>query len=129
MRSCDQVFEGDLIIINTALWYHSTELPSTRAATGGLCLSFARDFYLGGASAAADEEVDMANLQDSWATSDVPKGTVIVTDKEQEDWEATLGSFNSDGIPNCELRTTKKGVNKVVAMRDINEGESLILKR
>ena len=37
---------GDLLLINTALWYHQTEIPTTAGGAGGLSLSYARDFHL-----------------------------------------------------------------------------------
>lgn len=37
---------GEVLLINTRLWYHCTELPSTRNAAGMLSISYARDFDL-----------------------------------------------------------------------------------
>lgn len=38
--------DGDMLLINTRLWWHSTELPSTDDAKDCVSLSYARDFYL-----------------------------------------------------------------------------------
>lgn len=37
---------NDFLIINTRLWWHSTEIPNTQSATDRISLSYARDFYL-----------------------------------------------------------------------------------
>jgi hypothetical protein len=37
---------NDILIINTRLWWHSTELPNTESAADQLSVSYARDFYL-----------------------------------------------------------------------------------
>jgi hypothetical protein len=40
------VREGDVLMINTKLWYHATEIPCTIGARADLSCSIARDFFL-----------------------------------------------------------------------------------
>jgi len=59
LDSCECWRAGDLLLINTRLWFHSTQIPSTAnpapcAPAGGgnqgslpLSVSVARDFYIG----------------------------------------------------------------------------------
>ena len=85
---------GDLLMINTRLWFHETEIPSTNSASDRLSFSYARDFFLqkasnreteGAAGAAAErEEQDergsgllMSNLEGPWATRAIGEGDVI----------------------------------------------------
>jgi hypothetical protein len=66
---------GDLLLINTRLWFHATQIPSTACAAASqklhlpISMSVARDFYLGehaagvaGSHAAAGQEKRKAKL-------------------------------------------------------------------
>ena len=93
---------GDLLLVNTRLWFHSTEIPSTalpeaQAVEAGklpLSVSVARDFYVGrdakeraaehragviGEGGGAD--VDMTNVDASWALGDIDCEDVVLTDE------------------------------------------------
>lgn len=75
-------------------WFHATELPPTGAAADGLSVSVARDFRIisgppqdhvasGGAAAAAGAAgaVDMANVDATWALSEIQEGAVVLTER------------------------------------------------
>mmetsp|Transcript_29666 Transcript_29666/g.83649 ORF Transcript_29666/g.83649 Transcript_29666/m.83649 type:complete len:726 (-) Transcript_29666:129-2306(-) len=122
---------GDLLIVNTALWYHRTEIPCTAEAHERLSISYARDFYLSEAGHSdRDEEggaasVEMGNMDDTWATEDVAGGTVIV------EGPSAL-SFPQCKYPNCRIlwEAPAGGYEPpvVVAIRDICIGESLTVQ-
>jgi hypothetical protein len=62
---------GDVLMINTRLWRHCTELPSTRMAADRLSISYARDFDLAaesGPAVADDGPADMTNVDGMFAT-------------------------------------------------------------
>ena len=41
-----EIKAGDMILINTRLWFHETEIPCSLEARDGLSLSYARDFHI-----------------------------------------------------------------------------------
>uniref|UniRef100_A0A061QKQ2 U3 small nucleolar RNA-associated protein 6 n=1 Tax=Tetraselmis sp. GSL018 TaxID=582737 RepID=A0A061QKQ2_9CHLO len=118
-----RVEAGDLLIINTALWYHETSLPQ---GTGEASFSVARDFHLdlgeaGGSEAEEEDSVDMDNCNDTWATDEIPAGTVVA----QGD---AVMSFPLSDQPNCVLENGSRGTpSRVVSLRHIRAGESLSL--
>jgi len=69
---------GDVIVINTNCWFHSTSIPDTSKATDNLSFSYARDFFLGGGSARPFRECDMTNVEGTWARHEIKEGTVIL---------------------------------------------------
>ena len=132
------VEEGDLLMINTHLWWHATEIPPmTLKGSKGLSLSYARDFSFPSAVVGegeeeeeeeGEEEVDHDNVDDVWASSDIPSGTVIARGEEANELadKARCGDEGS----NCKLEI--KGRKKeavVIAIRDIAAGESLRVER
>eukprot|EP00873_Tetraselmis_striata_P001434 jgi/Tetstr1/421698/TSEL_012636.t1 len=114
---------GDLLLVNTRLWYHRTEIPSTVGAVDALSLSYARDFFLGGDG--GGEAVDMSNCDDTWATQPIGEGTEIVRVDANDD--AQLASFPTSDDPNCRILAGPAGEAVIVAARDIQAGESLTL--
>ena len=69
--TCTVVVEpGDVLIINTRLWWHATLIPNTAHATDGLSFSYARDIYFngdGGPDDAGAAECDMTNVDQLFA--------------------------------------------------------------
>ena len=61
---------GDVLIVNTRLWFHQTEIPSTSGAADQLSLSYARDFFLGG----QDPQSCMTNIAGPVSTRDIRRG-------------------------------------------------------
>lgn len=103
---------GDILLINTKLWYHRTEIGNTAAAADQLSFSVAHDFYDLAFAIPSLQEVDMTNIEDSWASQDISAGTVISSE---------LLELPSDENPNCVWRFSRG----LVAIRDIVQGESL----
>lgn len=78
------VREGDFVAVNTRLWYHATELPSTVDAVDGLSISVARDFYVRGADGAvAGAGSDMTNVRSAWLTDSASEQSVLTREKPQ----------------------------------------------
>eukprot|EP00911_Craspedida_sp_UC1_P001364 UC1_evm1s1029 len=138
---------GDLLLIDTARWYHATALPSDPHQPS---ISMARDFDVcikGSSSSCSDsgsgEEdtflaesavdppdasvavVSMDNREDTWATADIPAGTIIAENSDIPD----LTHFFHTTEPNCALRKEMDGTVLFLALRDIARGESLTLKQ
>ena len=97
--------------------------PASRAQSVSPAVSVSSPAGLAAAAAAPDVEMD--NLEDTWLTEDVPKGTVIASakgDADLEDWP----TLSTAGEPNCVVKVKGRS-KKLVAIRDIQEGESLIV--
>lgn len=106
---------GDLLFVNTRLWWHETAIDSTRMANGKVSLTCARDFYLG----AQNPDCDMTNVDGLFATRAVKKGAVVVWENE---------------MPNCALPRSKtpncfvsyEGLQgALVALKDLEAGDWL----
>jgi len=110
--------EGDVIVVNTRLWFHCTVIPPQVHPS----VSYARDFRF--QSVEPDESQDkeeggMKNLDGLYATNDILKGTVIFSESEMPDCELHRSSSN----PNCEVVELEDGTNAVVSCRRIAAGE------
>jgi len=103
--------EGDVLCINTRLWWHSTHIP----ARCKLSLSVARDMYLDGTRPGA---CDMTNVDGHYALKPIQKGAVIFTEDTAPQLELPRSSAS-----NCELRESQRGSLVVVAKRVIKKGE------
>lgn len=124
---------GDVLLINTRLWWHSTRLPPgggrtrARGASRQLSISYARDFVLGGSEAAraragpgaSPAAEGMANVDGLFATCLIRKGTAILSAADMPDCELPTSSE-----PNCEVcEDAVTGELVLVAARDIASGE------
>ena len=125
--------EGDVLIVNTRLWFHQTFLPSQIEPS----VSYARDFWIdptrkhGGGlkndiseNGDNDDEEDedggnMTNMDGLYATDDIEQGTVIFTEKTMPDCELHRSKTN----PNCEVVELEDGTQAVVSARKIACGE------
>jgi U3 small nucleolar RNA-associated protein 6 len=106
---CD---EGDVIMINTRLWFHRTELPASIVPS----VSFARDFRWHGPS---HHDGGMTNVDGLYATEDIEAGTIVFTEKDMPDCELHRSSTN----PNCEVVELEDGTGAIAALRNIQAGE------
>jgi hypothetical protein len=138
---------GDVLLINTRLWWHHTHIPETTQAEHRLSMSYARDFFCDAcavdstnnaltAKAPAhmpedeeDEEnedtedkmVDQfTNIDGLYANSNVPSGQVVFLESELPD-----AALPRNDDPNCEVCETDDGEGCLVALRDITCGEWL----
>jgi hypothetical protein len=83
---------GDLLLINTRLWWHHTTLPPQGTE---LSISYARDFYCANAAvpgssppvaAVNDAEAqDFDNVEELYASKNVKKGAIVLTESELPD--------------------------------------------
>ncbi|CAE8656133.1 unnamed protein product, partial [Polarella glacialis] len=103
--------EGDVLCINTRLWWHCTYIP------GGceLSMSVARDMYLDGTKPGS---CDMTNVQGHYALRPISRGAVIFTEDNAPELELPRSSS-----ANCELREGSDGKLALVAKRPLKAGE------
>jgi U3 small nucleolar RNA-associated protein 6 len=103
---------GDVILINTRLWFHRTELPAGIVPS----VSYARDFRWHGPS---HQDGGMTNVDGLYATEDIEAGTVVFTETDMPDCELHRSSTN----PNCEVIELEDGTGAIAALRNIQAGE------
>jgi len=87
--------QGDLLFINTRLWWHSTQIPATHSFPDGLSISYARDFkspllevpgkFPSNSAIEADEATRMTNVDGIYASRNVRKGDIVLTEDELPD--------------------------------------------
>lgn len=126
---------GDVLMINTRLWWHHTDLPSTARAAHGVSMSLARDFYCPAAALpakaaelqadGADEtseeaDGDFSNIDGIYAKTNVRKGDVVLRESEMPDC-----ALPRSADPNCEVAELEDGEGCLAALRDIGAGEWL----
>mmetsp|Transcript_45655 Transcript_45655/g.138724 ORF Transcript_45655/g.138724 Transcript_45655/m.138724 type:complete len:498 (-) Transcript_45655:40-1533(-) len=112
--------EGDVLLVNTRLWWHATTIPPQDAPS----VSYARDVYLKDAptaSAQVAKDDAMTNIDGLYAANDVASGTILFTEDTMPDCEMHRSKVD----PNCEVVELEDGDGKmaVVSMRDIKAGE------
>lgn len=108
--------EGDILVVNTRLWFHRTEIP----AQDGPSVSYARDFRF--ADTSKSEPIDsatMTNIDGLYATADIDAGTILFTEDSMPECEL----HRSPTDPNCELVELESGVMAVVSSVAIKSGE------
>merc|ERR1712217_1020646 len=103
--------EGDVLCINTRLWWHKTHIPGCCP----LSLSVARDMYLDDCT---PTDCNMTNVEGHYATRTISAGTTIFTEDNAPD----LGLPSSPNS-NCGLREAPDGKLIVIAKRRIPAGE------
>jgi hypothetical protein len=75
-----EVKAGEIIMINTRLWFHATELPCTADARDQLSLSYARDFHIAKEGEdVAFPEPDMCNEEGPISTRFCSQQPILVT--------------------------------------------------
>jgi hypothetical protein len=105
--------EGDIIVINTRLWFHRTAIPPQRLPS----ISYARDFHF--APPCSQDDGGMTNVDGLYATDTIEEGTIIFTERDMSDCELHRSSVD----PNCEVVELDDGTSAVVARREIVAGE------
>jgi U3 small nucleolar RNA-associated protein 6 len=114
--------EGDVLMINTRLWFHQTIISPQRLPS----VSYARDFRINRkgndqlrGKQSINENCTMTNVDGLYATSDISKGTIIFTEIDMPDCELHRSSTDS----NCEVVELEDGTSAVIASRPIVSGE------
>lgn len=121
--------EGDILLLNTRLWWHSTIISSQDVP----CISYARDIYFtqqqddAAQEEKPDRESSMTNVDGTYAAEAIEADTILFTERNMPDIE--LPRSKSD--PNCqvvELEDEDGGTfMAVVTLREIKEGEFFCL--
>lgn len=120
--------QGDILFINTRLWWHSTVIPPQDSPS----ISYARDVYFADkanpegevANNSGQQQSSMTNIDGTYAAQDIEASTVIFTEHSMPDCELHRSKTN----PNCqvvELEDEESGETymAVVSLRDIKAGE------
>jgi hypothetical protein len=114
--------QGDVLIVNTRLWYHQTLLPPQPQPS----VSYARDFWIKrSATGAVGPErcggivTRMTNVDGLYATDNISEGTILFREEEMPDCEL----HRSVTDPNCEVVELEDGTHAVVSIRRILAGE------
>lgn len=132
--------EGDVLLVNTRLWWHSTKIPQqpfesneSHPKRSVPSVSYARDIYLSWESNNDDDDDDdiihnsndgsMTNLDGLYASNDIEAGTIIFKEADMPDCE--LHRTRND--PNCEVVELEDGSGAVVSCRYIKAGEFFCL--
>ncbi|KAL7566839.1 hypothetical protein ACA910_021339 [Epithemia clementina (nom. ined.)] len=125
-----QCHEGDILCVNTRLWFHRTIIPPQNVPS----VSYARDFYCKKSERAksacaspskapgptsGNQKETMMNLDGLYATDEIEAGTIIFTEKDMPDCEMHRSSTNA----NCEVVELEDGTSAVVSLRNIAPGE------
>jgi U3 small nucleolar RNA-associated protein 6 len=129
---CVECNEGDVIVVNTRLWWHRTVLPRQTVPS----VSYARDFRVQDDSTTCrncvgmkdDDDpqpqekslpVSMTNVDGLYATNDIDEGTILFTEKDMPDCEL----HRSVDAWNCQVVELDDGTSAVVSSRPIVAGE------
>ncbi|KAL7470895.1 hypothetical protein ACHAXS_011185 [Conticribra weissflogii] len=128
--------QGDIIVLNTRLWWHSTMIPPQDVP----CISYARDIYFPSSDVENDatkkggeiyhktyiheQSASMSNVDGMYAAEDIEASTILFTEHTMPDCE--LHRSKSD--PNCHVvelqdESTGEVYMAVVSLRDIKAGE------
>jgi len=113
--------QGDILFINTRLWWHLTEIPNTSSSTDNISCSYARDFVKSGD--VQDTNDNYTNVEGLYSTRKIKKGDVVLTESELPDCELP----RSDS-PNCEVDFAEDGTGILVAIKDIKAGDFLTVE-
>lgn len=119
---------GDVICVNTRLWWHGTRLPSTIDAQDGVSISIARDVYFNRDASDDEGGEGLTNVDGMYAPKNITDGEIIFREDEMPDVELHRVA---DGNHNCEIAEVELGdevVLAVVAARDIKSGEFFSLE-
>ena len=116
---------GDILLVNTRLWWHSTKLPgqpreSDDSSSSVPSVSYARDIYLSkNSNGEGRQGSSMTNLDGLYAADDIEAGTIIFRESEMPDCELHRTKEN----PNCEIIELGSGEGAIASCRDIKAGE------
>jgi hypothetical protein len=127
---------GDLLLIDTRLWWHRTTMDTAGAAECPLSVSYARDVFVEKQRGVCVPcEPEFTNVDGMYAPHDIGEGEIIFTEKDLPD-----GEMQRSAKPNCEVVEVEEeegcggeesegegGNMAVVAIRDIKEGEFLTI--
>ncbi|KAL7536997.1 hypothetical protein ACHAXR_007528 [Thalassiosira sp. AJA248-18] len=124
--------QGDILLLNTRLWWHSTLIPPQDSP----CISYARDIYFPKSELASavekktdsygsDENEGSHGSKNNQLDQQESSMTNIDGTYAAEDIEAETVLFTEHAMPDCELHRSKTNPNcQVVELEDEKTGES-----
>lgn len=105
--------EGDVLIVNTRLWWHRTQIPPQHLPS----ISYARDFFF---TQEQRDQMLMSNVDGMYATTDIEEGTIVLREEDVPECELHRSKDN----PNCKVvMLEEEDVYAVVSIRPIKAGE------
>ena len=120
--------QGDILLLNTRLWWHSTIIPIQDDTPS---ISYARDIYFQSNDSSKDKECttsttnkqSMSNVDGTYAAQDIEADTILFTEHTMPDCELHRSKTN----PNCQVVELEDGEGEsymaVVSLREIKAGE------
>ena len=109
---------GDILLLNTKLWWHHTKIPCTTTAKDGVSISYARDIYFETNKPDNTELNNMTNVDAVYASKCIKAGDVVLTEEDMPNCELPRSKD-----PNCTVSTLEDGTGALVALKDIEEGD------
>jgi hypothetical protein len=110
-----QVQQGDVILLNTRLWWHRTAIPPQSTPS----VSYARDVYLN--ASPKEAPADMKNVDGLYAANTVEANTILFTENELPNVELPHSATTNDA--NCKVVELEDGSCALVSSRLIQAGE------
>lgn len=96
--------QGDILVVNTRLWFHQTIIPPQATPS----VSYARDFCLD----TSNETRHMTNMDGLYATEDIDEGTIL---------------FRETDMPSCELHRAIRADTSNCAVVELDDGTSAVV--
>ena len=109
---------GDVLLINTKLWWHHTKIPPTNNANHQVSISYARDIYFESNKPTNTNLNNMTNVDAVYASKSIKAGNVVLTEDDMPDCE--LPRSND---PNCAVTMLDNGQGALIAIKNIDEGD------
>lgn len=109
---------GDILLLNTKLWWHHTKIPCTRDAKDGVSISYARDIYFETNKPKNTELNNMTNVDAVYASKSIKAGDIVLTEEDIPNCELPRSKD-----PNCTVGALEDGTGALVALKDIKEGD------
>jgi hypothetical protein len=114
--------QGDVLMLNTRLWFHRTVIPCQVNPS----VSYARDFRIDKQACSTDNNTNknnstMTNLDGLYARTDIEAGTILFTEHDMPDCELHRTSIENNA--NCHIQQLDDGISAVVSRRNIACGE------
>ena len=110
------VEQGDVLVINTRLWFHQTTIPPQQPPS----VSYARDFCFTADDAPVVQDAHMTNVDGLYATEDIEEGTILFREDDMPSCELHRATLQ---VSNCEVVELDDGTSAVVSTRNIAAGE------
>lgn len=107
--------EGDVLVVNTRLWWHCTVIPPQSTPS----VSYARDFYRESPTATEAQIDAMKNVDGLYAANTIEEGTILFTEDDMPDCALPHSATSS----NCKVVELDDGSSALVSTRIINAGE------